>query len=303
MKPTTRVNHPPPVKVPEDNRPLVAPIYQSVKFTFDDVEESERLSRGERDGFVYSRSSNPTLRQLELTLAQLQGREACLTTASGVAATALALLSLCKQGDHVVLFAEMYQPTRYMVRRLLGRYGVRHTMLSIEDTRSSNGLSRVRRRAWSSSRRPAIRSSRLPTSRASLRRLARMAHSLCSTIHSQAFTTMVSSISTCSCTASRSTPPVTAMCLAVRSSAARAPRDDETGLNRRRRNARSARRVSHPAGTQDLFLRYERHCANAIKVAEFLAAHPRSRESASRGCRRIHSIRLPGRRWSILERW
>lgn len=133
VKPSTRVNHPPEVEVPPDNRPLVAPIYQSVKFTFDSVQESERLSRGQRDGYAYSRSSNPTLRQLELTLAELQGREACLLTASGVAAVNLALLALCKQDDHVVLFAEMYQPTRYMIRRVLARYGVRHTMLSIED--------------------------------------------------------------------------------------------------------------------------------------------------------------------------
>lgn len=133
MKPPTRVNHPPAVKVPEDNRPLVAPIYQSVKFTFDDVEESQRQTRGEREGYAYSRVSNPTLRQLELTLAQLQGRDACLLTASGIAAVSLALLALCKQDDHVIFFAEMYQPTRYLVRRLLARYGVRHTMLSIED--------------------------------------------------------------------------------------------------------------------------------------------------------------------------
>lgn len=133
MKAPTRVNHPPAVKVPEDNRPLVAPIYQSVKFTFDDVEEAQRQSRGERDGYAYSRVSNPTLRQLELTLAELQGRDACLLTASGIAAVHLALLGLCKQGDHVICFAEMYQPTRYIVRRLLSRYGVRHTMLSVED--------------------------------------------------------------------------------------------------------------------------------------------------------------------------
>jgi cystathionine beta-lyase/cystathionine gamma-synthase len=134
MKRSTRLNHPPAVKVPEDNRPLVAPIYQSVKFTFDDVEESQRHNRGEREGFVYSRVDNPTLRQLELTLAELQQREACLVTASGVSAVLLPLLALCKQGDHIVCFAEMYQPTRYTVRRLLGRYGVRHTMLSIENT-------------------------------------------------------------------------------------------------------------------------------------------------------------------------
>lgn len=134
MKISTRLNHPPSVSVPADNRPLVAPIYQSVKFTFDNVAESERQSKGQREGFQYSRVSNPTLEQLSLTLAQLQGREECLLTASGVAAVNLALLALCKQGDHIVMFAEMYQPTRYMIRRLLSRYGVTHTMLSIEDT-------------------------------------------------------------------------------------------------------------------------------------------------------------------------
>ncbi|HWK73080.1 MAG TPA: aminotransferase class I/II-fold pyridoxal phosphate-dependent enzyme [Povalibacter sp.] len=133
MKLPTRVNHPPAVAVPEDNRPLVAPIYQSVKFTFGDVAEAQRQSRGERDGFAYSRVSNPTLRQLELTLAQLQGRDACLLMASGIAAVSVPLLSLCRQGDHVLLFAEMYQPSRYLVRRLLARYGITHTMLSIED--------------------------------------------------------------------------------------------------------------------------------------------------------------------------
>jgi cystathionine beta-lyase/cystathionine gamma-synthase len=133
MKDSTRVNHPPEVTLSPDNRPLVAPIYQSVKFTFDSVTQSERQSRGERDGFQYSRVANPTLRQLELTLTELQGRDACLLTASGVAAANLTMLALCKQGDHVLLFAEMYQPTRYMIRRVLSRYGVAHTMLSIED--------------------------------------------------------------------------------------------------------------------------------------------------------------------------
>ncbi|MET0535963.1 MAG: aminotransferase class I/II-fold pyridoxal phosphate-dependent enzyme [Steroidobacter sp.] len=134
MKTSTRLNHPPAVVVPADNRPLVAPIYQSVKFTFDSVEESERQSLGQREGFQYSRVSNPTLAQLSLTLAELQGRDGCLLTASGVAAVNLAMLSLCKQGDHIVMFAEMYQPTRYMIRRLLARYGVTHTMLSVVDT-------------------------------------------------------------------------------------------------------------------------------------------------------------------------
>ena len=54
-------------------------------------------------------------------------------TASGVAAIAQTLLSLTKQGDHVLCFVETYNPSRYLIRRLLGRFGVTHTLLSIED--------------------------------------------------------------------------------------------------------------------------------------------------------------------------
>ena len=140
MRHSTFVTHPPQVKIPSDNRPLVAPIHQSVKFTFDDVEETQRLSHGEREGFWYSRKSNPTLRQLELTLAGLQGRDACLLTASGAAAVNLSMLALCGQGEHVIYFSEMYQPTRNMISRVLGRYGVRCTLLSIDDL---DGIERV----------------------------------------------------------------------------------------------------------------------------------------------------------------
>jgi cystathionine beta-lyase/cystathionine gamma-synthase len=133
MKKPTRVNHPPAVVVPPDNHPLVAPIYQSVKFEFESLEETERYLRGERPGFYYSRAANPTTRQLELLLAELQGRDDCLVTASGIGAIAQTLLALTKQGDHIVCFLESYNPTRYLVRRLLGRFGVTHTLLSIED--------------------------------------------------------------------------------------------------------------------------------------------------------------------------
>jgi cystathionine beta-lyase/cystathionine gamma-synthase len=133
MKPRTRVTHLPDVSLPPDNRPLVAPIYQSVKFSFDDVGETRRQWAGQRAGFYYSRVSNPTLRQLELVLAELQGRDACLLTGSGVAAMSVALLALLKAGDHVIVFAELYGPTRALVQRLLGRYGVSSTMLALDD--------------------------------------------------------------------------------------------------------------------------------------------------------------------------
>ena len=130
MKKRTLVTHPPQVAVPADKRPLVAPFYQSVKFTFDSVDESIAFFKGDRPGFYYSREDNPTLRQLELTLAELQGRDACLLTGSGVAALSMPLLALLKSGDHVVCFAEMYHPTRMLIGRVLQRFGITSTMLS-----------------------------------------------------------------------------------------------------------------------------------------------------------------------------
>jgi cystathionine beta-lyase/cystathionine gamma-synthase len=140
MKKPTRVNHPPEVPLPPGNRAVVAPIYQSVKFEFETLAETERYLRGERPGFFYTRSANPTTRQLEQLLAELQGREDCLVTATGVGAIAQTLLALTRAGDHILCFVETYNPTRYLIRRVLGRFGVTHTMLSIEDTA---GIGRV----------------------------------------------------------------------------------------------------------------------------------------------------------------
>lgn len=129
----TRLNHPPEAPPPAGNRAVVTPIYQSVKFEFDTVEETVRNWRGESPGYNYLRSSNPNSRQLELTLAGLQGRDDALVCASGVGVLANTLLSLTRQGDHVLGFVELYGPTRHLVRRMLGKFGVTHTLLSITD--------------------------------------------------------------------------------------------------------------------------------------------------------------------------
>ena len=133
MKKETRVNHPAAVDLPPGNRPLTPPIYQSVKFEFESIEATLRALSGEQPGFFYSRASNPTVRQLELLLAELQGRDDCLCCASGVNAIAQTLFSLTSAGDHVLCFAETYNPSRQIIRRFLARFGVRHTMLSIDD--------------------------------------------------------------------------------------------------------------------------------------------------------------------------
>ena len=133
MKGRTRVTHPPVAIVPADNRALVAPIYQSVKFAFESLEETLRFNRGEREGYFYTRRSNPTTRQLEKLLAELQQRDDCIALGSGAGAISTCLLSLLRSGDHLLCFVETYGPTLQLIRGLLARFGVAHTMLSIED--------------------------------------------------------------------------------------------------------------------------------------------------------------------------
>ncbi len=133
MKSRTRVNHPPQTPLAPGNRPLVAPIYQSVKFELENLAATERAWAGAGEGFHYSRVANPGVSDLELLLAELQGGEACLAVGSGLAAVAVTLLALLSQGDHVLAFAETYGPTRGLITRTLSRFGVSHTMLSIED--------------------------------------------------------------------------------------------------------------------------------------------------------------------------
>jgi len=139
VKRETRLQHPPTVEIPADNRPLNLPIQQNVKWTFPTVEETQRMLRGERPGYFYSRMSNPGERQLEFALASLQGRDDCLTSASGINAIVQLLLALTRAGDHLVFFVEGYGPTRQFITGMLAGYGVSHTMLALDDLEGLRG--------------------------------------------------------------------------------------------------------------------------------------------------------------------
>lgn len=132
MKKETRVTHPPEVKLPDGNVPVVTPVYRSVKFTYPTIEAS--LSREAKEsGFDYTRDSNPTTRELELTAAQLQDRDDAVAVGSGMAAIWLALLGNLEAGNRVVIFVESYRPNRVAVRRFLPKLGVEFAMLSVHD--------------------------------------------------------------------------------------------------------------------------------------------------------------------------
>ena len=131
--PRSLVTHHPHITVSEQNLPLVDPIYQSVKFTSPKVSTLENILHEKEEGFFYSRWSNPTVRQLELLLAQLQGQEDGLAVSTGISALSTCFLSLLSSGDHVIMFIESYKPTRSLVTRLLSKFGVTSTLMSYAD--------------------------------------------------------------------------------------------------------------------------------------------------------------------------
>jgi cystathionine beta-lyase/cystathionine gamma-synthase len=132
MKKETRVTHPPEAKLLDGNVPVVTPVYRSVKFTYPTIEAS--LSREAKEGgFDYTRDSNPTTRELELTAAELQERDDAVAVGSGMAAIWLALLGNLEAGNRVVIFVESYRPNRVAVRRFLPKLGVEFAMLSVHD--------------------------------------------------------------------------------------------------------------------------------------------------------------------------
>jgi len=132
MKKETRVTHQPRVTMPEGNESLVDPVYRSVKFSFPSIEAAS-TPEARREGFDYTRDSNPTTRQLELLGSELQGRDDAICVATGMAAVWLAALGNLSAGDRVVCFVESYRPIRVMTRQRLSRFGINCSMLSVHD--------------------------------------------------------------------------------------------------------------------------------------------------------------------------
>ncbi len=104
--------------------PLTTPVVQSSTFTFASSEEMRRYLGGDEDLYLYTRYANPTLRDLEESLAVLEGAEAGLVFASGMAAMTTAILSAVKQGDEVLASAALYGGTTRFVREVLPALGV-----------------------------------------------------------------------------------------------------------------------------------------------------------------------------------
>lgn len=100
------------------------PIYQSSTFALGSVENGAALFAGEKEGYVYTRLGNPTQAALEREMAFLEGGEKALALASGMAAASSAILGLCNSGDSLVAAKCLYGGTHKLFKTLLPRLGI-----------------------------------------------------------------------------------------------------------------------------------------------------------------------------------
>ena len=105
------------------------PIYQTTSFVFDSAEHAAALFNLQTFGNVYSRLSNPTVAALEERVAALEGGRAAVASASGMAAEAMALMTLLEQGDHVVAAGALYGGTVTMLAVNLAKFGIETTFV------------------------------------------------------------------------------------------------------------------------------------------------------------------------------
>jgi methionine-gamma-lyase len=121
----------------DDEQPfgaVVAPVFHSSTFAFENFDEMRRYARGELpDAYFYSRYANPTVAEAERKIAELEGAESCVVTSSGSAATFCALASICDAGDEVIASDSVYGGTVKVLTKVFNRFGIRSRFISIDE--------------------------------------------------------------------------------------------------------------------------------------------------------------------------
>ena len=106
-------------------------IFPTSSYVFGSAAEAAARFAGEQPGNVYSRYTNPTVRTFEQRLAALEGAEAAVATASGMAAILSSCMALLQQGDHVVCSRSVFGTTTVLFSKYLARFGVEVSFVSL----------------------------------------------------------------------------------------------------------------------------------------------------------------------------
>jgi O-succinylhomoserine sulfhydrylase len=113
-----------------------SPLFLTSSFCYDDAEEMRAVFADEKDAFMYTRFSNPTVKEFTDRLCALEGAEAGFATASGMSAIVATFLSFLKKGDHLLSCNAIFGSTHTVITKYLPKYGIEYTYVSASDPAS-----------------------------------------------------------------------------------------------------------------------------------------------------------------------
>lgn len=119
---------------PKNGEARVLPIYQSTTFKYDSAEHVGKLFDLEAEGFFYTRLANPTVDCVERKIAELEGGIGAMCTSSGQAALMAAVLNLCSAGDHIVSSGSIYGGTINLFAVTFAKMGIECTFVDIDES-------------------------------------------------------------------------------------------------------------------------------------------------------------------------
>ena len=109
------------------------PLYLTSSFTFEQAEEMKGAFADENDENIYSRFSNPNTDEFVEKMCALEGAEAGFATATGMAAVFSSIFALLKQGDHLLCCSSVFGSTFTIVTKYLPKYGIEATLVAAND--------------------------------------------------------------------------------------------------------------------------------------------------------------------------
>lgn len=107
-----------------------SPIFLTSSFCFDNAEDMRAAFADETDDNIYSRFSNPTVKEFVDKICILEGAESGFATASGMSAVFASFMALMKNGDHLLSCNSIFGSTHTVITKFLPRYGIDHSYVS-----------------------------------------------------------------------------------------------------------------------------------------------------------------------------
>lgn len=274
---TTAIHHG--YRAQDHHGALVPPVYLSSTFTFDSAAQGGRCFAGEAPGYMYTRIANPTLALLEARMAELEGGSGAVSFGSGMGAITATLWTLLRPGDEVVVDKTLYGCTFAFLHHGIGEFGVRVTHIDMTDLAAVKAaMARAPKLVYFES--PANPNMRL----VDIGAVAALAHAAGALVvvdntyctpYLQRPLALGADVVVHSATKYISGHGDVTAGVAVAADAEVAQRIRLQGLKDMTGAVLSAQDAALLLrGLKTLALRMDRHCSNAIAVAELLARHP-----------------------------